>query len=227
MNTARTSPRTSGFTLIELLTVIAIIGILAAIIIPTVGKVRQSARQTQCASNVRQLAMAMLAYANDNKLRLPATVDNTVQWNRSDGKVWQYVQNAIAQGAGDWERTPGTVFNCPSAQDATQQFNTYGKNSLLGNPRATWFVQNHTNEIPLSSIAEPSKALLVMDFVRPNLTSDLLNNAAHRANTALRHDSRVNIAYAGGNLGTMTMAEIAILQDGFTEERFLFWTGNN
>lgn len=60
-----------AFTLIELLTVIAIIGILAAIIIPVVGKVRQSARQAQSQSNVKQIVQGLLTYANDNRGTLP------------------------------------------------------------------------------------------------------------------------------------------------------------
>ncbi|RRJ97322.1 prepilin-type N-terminal cleavage/methylation domain-containing protein [Opitutaceae bacterium TAV4] len=59
--------KTSAFTLIELLTVIAIIGILAAIMIPAVGKVRQQARLSQCLSNQRQVATAYLLYLGDNK----------------------------------------------------------------------------------------------------------------------------------------------------------------
>jgi len=61
----------SAFTLIELLTVIAIIGILAAIIIPTVGKVRETARVAQGVSNLRQIALATISYANDNKSQFP------------------------------------------------------------------------------------------------------------------------------------------------------------
>lgn len=58
-----------AFTLIELLTVIAIIGILAAIIIPTVGRVRRSAADAACKSNVRQLTTAYLMFLNEYKMK--------------------------------------------------------------------------------------------------------------------------------------------------------------
>lgn len=65
------SARTSGFTLIELLTVIAIIGILAAILIPVVGRVRGAAKNAKCQSNLRQWHSAWVIYANDNNGEVP------------------------------------------------------------------------------------------------------------------------------------------------------------
>ena len=54
-----------GFTLIELLVVIAIIAILAAILFPVFSKAREKARQASCLSNVKQMSLGAMMYAED------------------------------------------------------------------------------------------------------------------------------------------------------------------
>lgn len=68
-----------AFTLIELLTVIAIIGILAAILIPTAGAVRTQARLSECSSNLRQLGIALALYANDHRGAFPQTTHGALE----------------------------------------------------------------------------------------------------------------------------------------------------
>jgi prepilin-type N-terminal cleavage/methylation domain-containing protein/prepilin-type processing-associated H-X9-DG protein len=60
-----------AFTLIELLVVIAIIAILVSLLIPAVGAAKQKTRKIKCISNVRQLGMAFIAYADDHAQQLP------------------------------------------------------------------------------------------------------------------------------------------------------------
>jgi prepilin-type N-terminal cleavage/methylation domain-containing protein/prepilin-type processing-associated H-X9-DG protein len=67
--------RRRGFTLIELLVVIAIIAILAAILFPVFAKAREKARQSSCLSNVKQIALAILQYAQDYDERFPMLYD--------------------------------------------------------------------------------------------------------------------------------------------------------
>jgi prepilin-type N-terminal cleavage/methylation domain-containing protein len=68
-----------GFTLIELLVVIAIIAILAAILFPVFAQAREKARQTKCASNLKQVGMAFSMYAQDYDGML-MTVRNGQPW---------------------------------------------------------------------------------------------------------------------------------------------------
>jgi prepilin-type N-terminal cleavage/methylation domain-containing protein len=91
--------RRSGFTLIELLVVIAIIAILAAILFPVFARARESARKTQCLSNMKQLGNAIMMYTNDYDEYFPemasggcwgrAGIANAL-WSR---QIYPYVKN--------------------------------------------------------------------------------------------------------------------------------------
>ena len=63
--------RPHGFTLIELLTVVVIIAMLMSILMPALGKARESARQIQCQSNLSQIAKAIFAYASEHGGMMP------------------------------------------------------------------------------------------------------------------------------------------------------------
>ena len=70
-----------GFTLAELVVVIGIIAVLAAILLPALGRARESARSAQCANNERNIWHAMEAYATEYEGVLPASADaSNVVW---------------------------------------------------------------------------------------------------------------------------------------------------
>jgi prepilin-type N-terminal cleavage/methylation domain-containing protein/prepilin-type processing-associated H-X9-DG protein len=99
-----------GFTLLELLVVIGIIATLVAILLPVIGKVRESARRTNCLSNLRQLGAAMVIYTQEFKGRLPNS-------NPPNTPADYSATNAVLVGLNAIYIKSPPVFHCPSDRD--------------------------------------------------------------------------------------------------------------
>jgi len=107
--------KSRGFTLIELLVVIAIIAILAAILFPVFARAREKARQTSCLSNIKQLGLGVIMYAQDYDEQHPVMYWTPVA-GYDDGvsregisvmsTILPYVKNS-------------QIFSCPSIRPTT------------------------------------------------------------------------------------------------------------
>jgi prepilin-type N-terminal cleavage/methylation domain-containing protein/prepilin-type processing-associated H-X9-DG protein len=145
-------PMRRGFTLIELLVVIAIIAILAAILFPVFAKAREKARQSSCLSNVKQIALAILQYAQDYDEGFP----NIYQWNSSAGPYWGIIQDL------DPYIKSIQVHDCPSAD-----MKSYVNNSL-GSRSYGYHLQLFPSVSPgakMGTIVRPAEIVMMGDVV--------------------------------------------------------------
>lgn len=137
----RRSQARGGFTLIELLTVIAVIGVLVAILIPVVGVTRASARKAECTSNQRQIVTALRLHAAENRDMLPITnIESGSPWTRSETFLaYLPMQQRGGSGSGKWEHP---VLICPSVSRPTDGASvmdireTYNSSAAMNGPNA-------------------------------------------------------------------------------------------
>ncbi|MDR1281697.1 MAG: DUF1559 domain-containing protein [Opitutaceae bacterium] len=149
----------------ELLTVIVIIGILAGIMIPVVGRVRESARNAQCASNLRQIGIAMISHAvSDRSGCFPESpedpVDNPLLDTAKDN--WMKAIAPLLSVQNYNTSVVDTVFRCPSANCVTYAPYSYVMNrNLTANVASPGKVRK-----PLSALLAPAQALLIRHSIR-------------------------------------------------------------
>ena len=211
-----------SFSLIELLVVVAIIGVLASLILPSLGAARKRAQSAVCQNNIKQIGLAISMYALDNDNYAPADNKSTatgLQWHRTLSQ-----SNYINYDHED----DGTAFVCPNGEKLDNNWESnYGLNFRLGRGNASGGSDSSsTNYQYLSKLNSnhAQETMVLMDgfnkfrFVQSidMNTTRLLQNSPSIA----RHQEKANLLFVDGHIESQSYSTL-LTETSYLED---FWT---
>jgi prepilin-type N-terminal cleavage/methylation domain-containing protein/prepilin-type processing-associated H-X9-DG protein len=158
MKTYSTLNRRGGFTLIELLVVIAITAILAAMLLPALARAKMKAQGAVCASNLRQIGLAMNLYAEDANGYLPGTAHSTLS------NTWIY-------NLAPYVANTDKIRLCGSDKKRDERLANHGTSYIMNEYTSTPALDPFGDPIAgepvwnkLSSISKPTDTMLVFEI---------------------------------------------------------------
>ncbi len=120
-----------AFTLVELLVVLAIIGVLAALLLPAMARAKAKAQSTACLGNLKQLGLAFQLYLDDNQNTFPTAAHRSAVGAQPEDWIWWQVTGETMRDAHASSIAPylggfdTRYFRCPSDQDALDREETW------------------------------------------------------------------------------------------------------
>ena len=190
--------RSQAFTLVELLIVIGIITLLAAMLLPTLGRAKEAARTISCSNNIRQLGIAAMTYSLDNRGNLPFFLDwlhssslSPASIDLTTGKLYPHLRSK-------------TVYLCPTDKMTLPISTTFPistRNGLAANRQSSYSMNCvicHDSET--ARFVAPTKTFL---FMEANLSASdntgMIGPAAFQGVSAkavsTRHNGRGHLVF--------------------------------